>query len=66
MASVDLKKEGIAVGLVHPGWVQTDMGGPRADLTPRESADGVAAVSDGLSIDNTGGFWKWNGESHDW
>ena len=48
MASVDLKKEGIAVGLVHPGWVQTDMGGPRADLTPRESADGVAAVSDGL------------------
>ena len=66
MASIDLKKEDIAVGLIHPGWVQTDMGGPRADLTPLESAEGVAAVIDQLSLSNTGGFWKWNGETHDW
>ena len=66
MASIDLKKEDIAVGLIHPGWVQTDMGGPRADLTPAESAAGVAAVTDQLSLSNTGGFWKWNGETHDW
>ena len=66
MASIDLKKEDIAVGLIHPGWVQTDMGGPRADLTPLESAEGVAAVIDQLSLSNTGGFWKWNGEIHDW
>lgn len=66
LASIDLKKEGVAVGLVHPGWVQTDMGGPKADLTPVESAEGVVAVCDQLSIENTGGFWKWNGEKHDW
>jgi NAD(P)-dependent dehydrogenase (short-subunit alcohol dehydrogenase family) len=66
LAALDLKKEGIAVGLVHPGWVKTDMGGPHADITPEESAAGCAAVTDGLSIENTGGFWKWNGEVHGW
>jgi NAD(P)-dependent dehydrogenase (short-subunit alcohol dehydrogenase family) len=66
LASIDLKKDEVAVGLIHPGWVQTDMGGPRADLTPQESAEGIVAVVDQLSMDSTGGFWKWNGETHDW
>ena len=66
LASIDLKKDGVAVGLIHPGWVQTDMGGPRADLTPQESAEGIVAVVDQLSMDSTGSFWKWNGETHDW
>jgi len=66
MASIDLKKEDIAVGLVHPGWVQTDMGGPGADITAAESAEGCIAICDQLNIENTGGFWKWNGETHDW
>ena len=66
LASIDLKKDSVAVGLIHPGWVQTDMGGPRADLTPQESAEGIVAVVDQLSMDSTGGFWKWNGETHDW
>lgn len=66
LASIDLKKDEVAVGLIHPGWVQTDMGGPRADLTPQESAEGIVAVVDQLSMDSTGSFWKWNGETHDW
>ena len=66
LASIDLKSDGIAVGLVHPGWVRTDMGGPRAHLSPEESAVGCIEVTDTLSLDNTGGFWKWNGETHDW
>ena len=66
LASIDLKSDGIAVGLVHPGWVRTDMGGPRAHLSPEESAAGCIEVTDTLSLDNTGGFWKWNGETHDW
>ena len=66
LASIDLKPDGIAVGLVHPGWVRTDMGGPRAHLSPEESAVGCIEVTDALSLDNTGGFWKWNGETHDW
>ena len=66
LASIDLKPDGIAVGLVHPGWVRTDMGGPRAHLSPEESAAGCIEVTDTLSLDTTGGFWKWNGETHDW
>ena len=36
------------------------------DLSPEESALGCVAVTDALNIENTGGFWKWNGETHDW
>jgi NAD(P)-dependent dehydrogenase (short-subunit alcohol dehydrogenase family) len=66
LASFDLKKEGIAVGLVHPGWVRTDMGGPKADLSANESAIGCISVTDALNLNNTGGFWKWDGQTHDW
>ena len=34
--SIELKNKGIAVGLIHPGWVQTDMGGQQADITVEE------------------------------
>ena len=66
LAASELSRDGIAVGLIHPGWVETDMGGPGAKLTPTESAAGIANVIDQLSLENTGGFWKWNGSAHDW
>ena len=62
----DVKDRGVAIGLVHPGYVQTDMGGPNADITPQESAEGIRAVTSALSLGNTGGFWRWNGEAHPW
>lgn len=66
LAAQPLKSDGIAVGLVHPGWVQTDMGGPGAAITPEESAEGVVAIIDRLTLENTGRFWKWDGEEHEW
>ena len=66
LAAGELARDGIAVGLVHPGWVKTDMGGAGAHITPAESAAGIANVIDRLSLENTGGFWKWNGSAHDW
>lgn len=66
LAAQDLRSEGIGVCVIHPGWVKTDMGGPDAQLTPRESAAGIIAVLDGFSLANTGSFWKWNGEPHPW
>ena len=66
LAASELKSHGIAVGVIHPGWVKTDMGGPGASITPSESAAGIAHVIDQLSLLNTGGFWKWDGGRHEW
>lgn len=35
------KGEGLTLAMMHPGWVQTDMGGENADLTPEESVEGM-------------------------
>lgn len=59
-----LKPRGIAVGTYHPGWVRTGMGGEAADLTPEQSAEGLAARLDALSLDSTGCFQTWDGRTH--
>lgn len=64
--AVDLKAKGIIVITVHPGWVKTDMGGPNADITTQESVDGLMALADRATIDQSGNFFKWNGEPHPW
>ena len=66
MAARALEREGITVLLVHPGFVKTDMGGPNAEITPEESAAGIASVIASASIASTGKFLKWNGEEHPW
>ena len=64
--ALDLKGDRIVVSMIHPGWVKTDMGGPGADITPEESAAGIKTVIDGLSMEHTGKFYKWNGDIHPW
>lgn len=66
LAALELKREGVAIGLVHPGWVQTDMGGSAAPLSPMASATGIVKVIDQLDLDNAGSFWQWDGELRSW
>jgi NAD(P)-dependent dehydrogenase (short-subunit alcohol dehydrogenase family) len=64
--AIDLRDRGVIVGLVHPGYVQTDMGGPEADITPQESAGGIKTLAEGWTLEKSGDFYKWNGEEHAW
>ncbi|MEM6285387.1 MAG: SDR family NAD(P)-dependent oxidoreductase, partial [Chloroflexota bacterium] len=64
--AADLKSDGITTVLIHPGWVQTDMGGGRADLTPEESASAVIDVIDSLTPEMNGGFYRHDGSEHPW
>jgi len=62
--AIDLKDRGITLISLHPGWVQTDMGGPNAEITTDESVAGITALADRLTVEDSGGFFKWNGEPH--
>ena len=64
--SLDWSEEPIIVSIMHPGWVQTDMGGPTAEITAEESASGIRNVINGLTKEDSGNFYKWNGEIHPW
>lgn len=60
----DLKPKGIAVGIYHPGWVQTDMGGGAADITVGPAASGLISRFDALSMQTTGCFETYAGAAH--
>lgn len=60
----DLKAEGIAVGIYHPGWVQTDMGSDAADIGVEEAVTGLVARFDALDVSHTGVFETWDGRAH--
>ncbi|MCW9018101.1 MAG: SDR family oxidoreductase, partial [Kangiellaceae bacterium] len=64
--AIDLKPKGIAVALLHPGWVNTEMVNFNGLIEPEESAAGLIARIDALNLDNTGGFWHSNGDELPW
>jgi NAD(P)-dependent dehydrogenase (short-subunit alcohol dehydrogenase family) len=64
--ALDVTDRGVVIGLVHPGWVQTDMGGAAAEITTQESASGIRKVTAEWTLDQSGNFKKWNGETHAW
>lgn len=61
--ATDLSGE-VAVGVYHPGWVQTDMGGNAADITVDEAVAGLMDRFAALSHETTGCFETWDGRAH--
>jgi len=63
---MEFKRQNSIILLVHPGWVQTDMGGENAAITVEESAKGIIRVISDASKDNAGSFVDYNGETISW
>ncbi|MBX3353810.1 MAG: SDR family oxidoreductase [Phycisphaeraceae bacterium] len=66
LASLDLASDGVMVVNLHPGWVQTRMGGENAAITPKESAEGLVRVIENLTDDMRGGLYDYRGERIPW
>ena len=64
--SLDLESRRIAVVLLHPGWVRTDMTGGSGLMDVDESAGGLIERLDALSMESTGSFLHQNGEELPW
>ena len=64
--SVDLRPQGVAVAILHPGLVKTDMVGGHGQIEPDDAAAGLLARIDALTLESSGGFWHANGQPLPW
>jgi len=62
----DLKDQGIAVALLHPGYVRTGMTDNNGLIDADESARGLIQRIEELNMNNTGGFWHADGTQLPW
>ena len=61
----ELTPRGIAVALLHPGFVATEMTSGQG-ITPVDSAQGLIQRIDALNLGNSGGFWHAEGYELPW
>jgi NAD(P)-dependent dehydrogenase (short-subunit alcohol dehydrogenase family) len=61
-----LADQGVIVVAMHPGYLQTDMGGPTATMAPDDAAGQIAATVGSLTNDHNGTFIRWDGTVHPW
>lgn len=64
--ALDWAKDGILVGILHPGWVKTDMGGRGAMITPEESVRGLRQRIAELTPKTSGHFFDYLGKDIAW
>ena len=61
-----LEERGIVVLALHPGWVQTEMGGANAQVAPADAVIGLLQVIDAATPMQSGTFLDWRGEALPW
>jgi NAD(P)-dependent dehydrogenase (short-subunit alcohol dehydrogenase family) len=64
--SIDTAGRGLICVVLHPGWVQTDMGGGSAPLTIAQSVPAMVKVIDGLKASDNGRFINYDGNGIPW
>lgn len=64
--AIDLKPEGFIAFVMHPGWVQTDMGGESALITPETSVSNLLERIDEADAGDSGEFLEWDGGNIPW
>merc|ERR1712125_29026 len=67
--AIALKEKGVAVAILHPGFVSTNMTeqhGFMGGITAEESVSGMMSVLDGWSMEKTGQFVSRKGEVAPW
>lgn len=64
--ATDLRRDGVTVIALEPGWVKTSMGGPNAPLTVHESVSGIIQTIQALTINESGNFIDYKFEEIQW
>jgi NAD(P)-dependent dehydrogenase (short-subunit alcohol dehydrogenase family) len=64
--ALDQRHAPVAFMLLHPGWAQTDMGGPNATLAVEDSVRGMRRVIDQLPQRRSGAFLEYRGRELPW
>lgn len=62
----DLSSRGVAVALLHPGYVRTEMTGNSGGIAPKDAAQGLLTRIEELTLETSGHFWHQNGEQLPW
>ncbi len=65
-AAQNLREQAVKTLAIHPGWVQTDMGGDSATFTPQESVAGIISVAQNLTLEESGSFRVFDGSTIEW
>ncbi|MEK9671435.1 MAG: SDR family oxidoreductase [Rhodospirillaceae bacterium] len=62
----EVRDQGVKVILLHPGWVQTDMGGPQAAINAKTSVTGIRKVLGGAGMAESGRLFSYDGREIPW
>jgi len=62
----DLRVAGVAVAILHPGYVRTEMTGHAGNVSPDDSARQLVERIDALTLETSGTFWHANGDVLPW